>query len=195
MLGAWRLANGPTERRARVTINPAGVQPIVVEEIMRRVQLLLAGLLATGAAAGATAAAQAHSATAHAAKTAKVQLRHTSKGKILVNASGFTLYRFTKDPRNKDTCISSPGEGYGSESCTEVWPPLTTTGKPIAGAGVKSSLLGTIKLPGGRKQVTYAGHPLYLYKPASGPGETGYIGAKSFGGTWEGVSVTGGLVK
>jgi predicted lipoprotein with Yx(FWY)xxD motif len=162
---------------------------------MRRVQLLLTGLLATGAAIAATSAAQVPSTTAHTAKAAKVQLRHTSKGKILVDASGFTLYRFTKDPRNKNTCVSSPAEGYGSESCTEVWPPLTTSGKPVAGAGVKSSLLGTIKLSGGRKQVTYAGHPLYRYKAASGPGETGYIGVKSFGGTWEAVSATGGVVK
>jgi predicted lipoprotein with Yx(FWY)xxD motif len=162
---------------------------------MRRLQLLLAGLLATGAAVAATAVAQAQSTTAHTAKAAKVQLRHTSKGKILVNASGFTLYRFTKDPRNKDTCLTSEGEGYGSSSCPEVWPAYTTSGKPVAGAGVKSSLLGTIKLPGGRKQVTYAGHPLYVYKAASERGETSYIGAKSFGGMWDAVSATGGLVK
>jgi predicted lipoprotein with Yx(FWY)xxD motif len=162
---------------------------------MRRVQLLAAGVLATGAAVAATAGAQAQSTTAHAAKAAKVQLRQTSKGKILVNASGFTLFRFTKDAHNKNTCLSSEGEGYGSASCPEVWPAYTTTGKPVAGAGVKSSLLGTIKLPGGHMQVTYAGHPLYLYKPASGPGETSYIGFKSFGGTWYAVSAKGGLVK
>jgi predicted lipoprotein with Yx(FWY)xxD motif len=162
---------------------------------MRRVQLLLAGMLATGAAAAVTTGAQAQPGTAHAAKAAKVQLRHTSKGKILVNASGFTLYRFTKDPRNKNTCLASEGEGYGSASCPEVWPAYTTTAKPLAGSGVKSSLLGTIKLPNGRKQVTYAGHPLYLYKPSSGPGETSYIGVKSFGGMWDAVSAAGGLVK
>jgi predicted lipoprotein with Yx(FWY)xxD motif len=161
---------------------------------MRRVQLLLAGLLATGAAAAAAAGAQVPT-TAHAAKAAKVQLRRTGKGRILVNGSGFTLYRFTKDPRNKNTCLNSPGEGYGSSSCTEVWPPLTTSGKPVAGSGVKASLLGTIKLPGGRKQVTYGGHALYLYSPASGPGETSYIGVKSYGGTWDAVNAAGGLVK
>jgi predicted lipoprotein with Yx(FWY)xxD motif len=170
------------------------IHQTVAEETMRRVHVLLAGLLAAGAAA-ATAGAQVPPTGAHAAKAAKVQLRGTSKGKILVNASGFTLYRFTKDPRNKNTCLTSGGEGYGSSSCTEVWPPLTTSGKPLAGAGVKSSLLGTIKLPGGRKQVTYAGHPLYLYSAASRPGETSYIGVKSFGGTWDAVSGAGGLVK
>jgi predicted lipoprotein with Yx(FWY)xxD motif len=164
---------------------------------MRRVHLLLTALLATGACAGAAAGAQASSTTAHAAKAAKVQLRRTSRGKILVNGSGFTLYAFTKDPRNKDTCLtsSSGGGGYGSSSCPEVWPPLTTSGKPIAGAGVKASLLSTISLPGGRKQVTYAGHALYRYAPASAPGETSYIGEKQFGGKWDAVNAAGGLVK
>jgi hypothetical protein len=43
--------------------------------------------------------------------------------------------------------------------------------------------------------VTYAGHPLYLYAPASERGETYYVGATSFGGTWEAVSAAGRGVK
>jgi hypothetical protein len=40
-------------------------------------------------------------------------------------------------------------------------PPLMARGKPIAGRGLKSSLLGTIRRANGVRQVTYAGHPLY----------------------------------
>jgi predicted lipoprotein with Yx(FWY)xxD motif len=155
---------------------------------MRRIQILLAGLLASLAGACTAASAQAPSGTAHAARAAKVQLRSTSLGKILVNASGFTLYRFTRDPRNKDTCVAV-------SECAQTWPPLTTTGRPIAGTGAKASLLSTIRLPNGRNQVTYAGHPLYLYAPASERGETGYAGFTSFGGTWDAVSAAGKLVK
>jgi predicted lipoprotein with Yx(FWY)xxD motif len=164
---------------------------------MRRVHFLLTALLATGAAAGTASGAQASSPAAHAAKAAKVQLRKTHLGKILVNSSGFTLYRFTKDPRNKNTCLTSTGGGgaYGSMTCNEVWPALTTSGKPVAGAGVKSSQLGTINIGGGRKQVTYGGHPLYLYSPSTEPGETSYVGINQFGGRWDAVNAAGGLVK
>jgi len=155
---------------------------------MKRAHLLLAAVLAGVAASSAAAGAQAAQGTVHAAKAAKLQVRSTSLGKILVNSAGFTVYRFTKDPRNKDTCVTTSG-------CAEVWPPLTTSGRPIAGAGVKASLLSTIKLSDGRKQVTYAGHPLYLYKSATERGETSYVGVSSFGGTWDAVNTAGKLVK
>jgi predicted lipoprotein with Yx(FWY)xxD motif len=155
---------------------------------MRRIHLLLAGLLASLAGVSTAASAQAPSTTAHAARAAKVQVRSTKLGKILVNASGFTLYRFTSDPRNKNTCLLV-------SECSQTWPPFTTTGRPIAGTGAKASLLSTIRLPNGRKQVTYAGHPLYLYAPASERGETGYVGQMSFGGNWDAVNAAGKLVK
>jgi predicted lipoprotein with Yx(FWY)xxD motif len=82
-----------------------------------------------------------------------------------------------------------------TSGCAAAWPPLTTSGRPIAGAGVKASLLSMIKLTGGGKQVTYAGHPLYLYKSATERGETSYVGVTSFGGTWDAVNAAGGLVK
>jgi predicted lipoprotein with Yx(FWY)xxD motif len=49
------------------------------------------------------------------------------------------------------------------------WPALMTVGRPVAGPGVRQALLGTVArpdLPG--DQVTYAGHPLYLFDPAPG---------------------------
>jgi predicted lipoprotein with Yx(FWY)xxD motif len=136
----------------------------------------------------AVASAQSGVLTAHAGRAAKVQLRNTSLGKILVNASGFTLYSFTKDPRNKDTCVKISG-------CTEVWKGLSTSAKPTAGPGVKASLVSTITLPGGTKQVTYGGHPLYLYVPASERAETSYVGAMQFGGRGYAVNAAGKTVK
>jgi len=117
-----------------------------------------------------------------------VGLRHTSLGEVLVSASGRTLYEFSKDHTNKDTCTATAG-------CTETWPPLRASGKPTAGAGVRGSLLSTITLSGGAKQVTYAGHPLYLYSGDSGPGETSYVGARQFGGSWDALNASGRAVK
>ena len=79
--------------------------------------------------------------------------------------------------------------------CSEIWPALTSKGKPTAGPGVRASLLSTITLPGGSKQVTYAGHALYLYSADSGPGETSYVGEKAFGGIWYAINSAGHTVK
>jgi predicted lipoprotein with Yx(FWY)xxD motif len=156
---------------------------------MKRVEVFFAALAVLAlCVAGAVATAGASGSRAVAAKAAKVQVRHTSVGKILVSASGFTLYRFTRDPRNKDTCLTV-------ENCAEVWPPLLTSGRPLAGSGVKSSLLSSIKLSNGKRQVTYAGHPLYTYSGDSAGGETGYVGFSSYGGTWYAINAAGKTVK
>jgi len=145
----------------------------------RTVMLALASIMALALTAGLASAS---------GRGTKLELRNTGKGKILVNRSGFTLYMFTKDARNKDACVRITG-------CPGVWPALTTSGKPVAGPGVKSSLIGTIKLPGVGTQVTYAGSPLYRYIGDSGPGSTFYIGKFQFGGYWYALNAAGHLVK
>jgi hypothetical protein len=49
-------------------------------------------------------------------------------------------------------------DGVGSDD----WPALTTTVAPIAGPGVDPHLLGSVYRQGIGRQVTYAGHPLYM---------------------------------
>jgi predicted lipoprotein with Yx(FWY)xxD motif len=155
---------------------------------MNRIRIVLAALLASAVSAAAIADAQAGSTSATAARVARVQLRKTKLGPILVNSSGFTLYRFMIDPRNKDRCVMV-------SECPHVWPALTTSGRPVAGPGVSSALLSTIRLPNGKKQVTYAGHPLYMYAPSTEAGETAYVGVEQFGGTWDAVNAAGRPVK
>ncbi len=62
-------------------------------------------------------------------------------------------------------------------------PPVFTDGEPVAGKGVKASLLGTVKRRDGKLQVTYAGKPLYLYAH-EGPGEVRCHNVKLNGGLW-----------
>jgi predicted lipoprotein with Yx(FWY)xxD motif len=154
----------------------------------RAFYIYLAGLFAIAASAFAIASAQAGASSAHAARTVEVELHHTSLGEVLASASGFTLYEFTKDHAGSDSCAKTSG-------CLKVWPALQSSGKPKAGAGVRASLLSTIKLSGGASQVTYAGHPLYLYSGDSKPGETSYVGVSEFGGWWYAVNAAGGAVK
>jgi predicted lipoprotein with Yx(FWY)xxD motif len=155
---------------------------------MKRSHILLAATLAAVAGTTAVASAQGHSAVAHAAGATTVKLRSTGVGKVLVNSSGFTLYEFSKDSRNTNTCVKVKG-------CAKTWPALTTSGHPKAGPGVKASLLSTITISGGAKQVTYAGHALYTYSESTEAGETSYVGVKAFGGSWNALSASGATIK
>lgn len=150
--------------------------------------LAAAALFAAALTALAAVPAGASAPTADASGAQRLQLRHTRLGSVLVDASGFTVYRFSKDTGSKDTCMSN-------RECAATWPALTSSGRPTAGPGVRSSLISTISLPGGKRQVTYAGHPLYRYAPASERAETSYVGVRQFGGTWMAVSASGGGIK
>jgi predicted lipoprotein with Yx(FWY)xxD motif len=144
--------------------------------------------LTLATSASALAFAQVSRPTAETSRAAKIAVRKTSIGTILVSSSGRTLYEFTKDHARSDSCVKI-------KECPEIWPPLTTSGKPAAGPGVHASLLSTITLRSGAKQVTYAGHPLYRYSGDSGPGETSYVGEKEFGGAWYAIDAAGHTVK
>ena len=155
---------------------------------MKPTYVFLAFVVACTTSAVTIASARPGIPTAHSSRAATVSLRHTSLGSILVSSSGRTLYEFTKDHPNKSSCAAISG-------CSETWPSLKTSGRPTARSGVKASLLSSINLPTGGKQVTYAGHPLYTYSGDSGPGETFYVGEKQFGGTWYAINASGHTVK
>ena len=118
--------------------------------------------------------------------TAKVGLESTSLGRVLADGSGRTLYLFEKDEGPKSTC---------SAACAAAWPPLTTSGKPTAGAGVAAAKLGTSSRGGGEREVTYNGHPLYTYAGDSGPGQTSGQGLNQFGAEWYVLSAAGRKVE
>jgi len=143
--------------------------------------------LALAFALGGSALAATGAAPSISAKRVTVRLERTSLGKILVDGSGYTLYLFTRDRRRVDRCTKVSG-------CLSVWPALTTaTLKPVAGRGVRSSLLGTIKFGENAdlRQITYAGHPLYSYAGDFAPRSTDYVGTYEYGGSWYAVSAAG----
>jgi predicted lipoprotein with Yx(FWY)xxD motif len=155
---------------------------------MKRTHLISATVLALAGSLTTAALAQPPRTRAQASRTTVLTLRHTNLGGILASASGRTLYEFTRDHPDRDTCASISG-------CSEIWPPLQSAGHLSAGAGVHASLLSSIRLSNGTRQVTYAGHPLYLYSGDSGPAETAYVGASQFGGSWYAVNSSGRPVK
>jgi predicted lipoprotein with Yx(FWY)xxD motif len=119
---------------------------------------------------------------------AKLELRKTSVGTILVNARGRTLYAFSRDGHNRDACAKIT-------NCLAAWPAVTTSGAPVAGKGVRRGLIGTIVLKRGVRQVTYAGHPLYTYIGDSAPAQTYYVNFFQYGGFWPAVNAAGKEVK
>jgi predicted lipoprotein with Yx(FWY)xxD motif len=141
-------------------------------------------LLAAIAAAVTVATTAAASALAGAATTGgtKVDLHASPLGRILVDAKGLTLYDFVPDKGTTSVC-------YGA--CAALWPPLLTTGKPVAGPGVRASLLGTTKRKDGTLEVTYGGHPLYYFVTDRKPGQTTGEGIVQFGGPWWVISTSG----
>jgi predicted lipoprotein with Yx(FWY)xxD motif len=154
---------------------------------VKRICTLFVGVLLATATASALASAAVTPPSTHAAALFHtVELRKTKVGKVLVNASGSLLYEFTKDHPKQDSCVKISG-------CSTIWVPLPVQGKPSAGAGVRASLLSTISLSDGSNQVTYAGHPLYIY--AAAPTLTSYVGVKEFGGTWYAINAKGKAVK
>jgi predicted lipoprotein with Yx(FWY)xxD motif len=78
--------------------------------------------------------------------------------------------------------------------CAVNWPPLRASGAPVVGSGANASLVGTTMRPDGKPQVTYNGHPLYLFIKDRKPGDTNGEGLAAFGGSWFAVSQTGNQV-
>jgi len=123
---------------------------------------------------------------AAAVKGAVVGTGTSSLGRILVDSRGHTLYLFEKDKNGKSACTGS---------CATAWPPVLTSGKPSATAGVKASLLGTTRRADGRLQVTYNHHPLYTFVKDTTKGQANGENADAFGAEWYAVSAAGAKVE
>ncbi|HEY1762464.1 MAG TPA: hypothetical protein VGG17_07720, partial [Acidimicrobiales bacterium] len=154
-----------------------------------RARLLVSLLLA---ATGLVAWSPPASASKDSSHAAVIGLTTTTYGSVLVVGNGrlrgFPLYAFSGDTDGKIRCGTTLASGYdlGPDADTPLtctgpegdllkglksddWPAFTTTGAPLAGPGINPRLLGTVKRPGIGDQVTYGGHPLYLFDPVSQP--------------------------
>jgi predicted lipoprotein with Yx(FWY)xxD motif len=151
---------------------------------MRGFVLTIAALAAVASLAVGLTSASASSGRAGAAT--KVAVSSSGLGRILVDGRGRTLYLFAKDKHGKSACTGQ---------CAAFWPPLiASSGKAAAAAGAKASLLGTVKRPDGRLQVTYNHHPLYTFVKDTAKGQTNGEGANAFGAAWWAVSPAGAKV-
>ncbi len=80
-----------------------------------------------------------------------IKVADTSKGKVLVDAKGMTLYTWDRD--------TTPGKSTCNGQCATNWPPL------LASADAKSTgEFTTVARDDGNKQWAFKGKPLYYWK-------------------------------
>jgi predicted lipoprotein with Yx(FWY)xxD motif len=115
-----------------------------------------------------------------------VKVMRSNYGRILFDGKGRALYLFTRESSRRSRC-------YGA--CAAAWPPFLTKGAPRARSGAQSTLLGTTRRRDGKRQVTYAGHPLYYYVGDRKPGQVLCQNVEEFGGTWLVVEPSGAAVR
>jgi predicted lipoprotein with Yx(FWY)xxD motif len=120
----------------------------------------------TTAAGGAGAAST--------AKSVVITTKQSKLGTILaVGPKRLTVYLFEGDKGPQSACAGP---------CAAAWPPVL--GKPSATGSAVASDLGTITRSGGATQVTYKGHPLYMFVKDKDDGDTYGEGVNAFGAGW-----------
>jgi predicted lipoprotein with Yx(FWY)xxD motif len=133
--------------------------------------------------------AVAASGVARASVDARVTLtvRSSAYGTILFDGRGRALYAFTRDRRGGSSRC------YGA--CARAWPVYFSSGRVVAGKGVKRSLIGTVRRRDGRRQITYNGRPLYYYVGDTRAGQVTCQNVAEYGGTWLVMRPSGALVR
>jgi predicted lipoprotein with Yx(FWY)xxD motif len=84
-------------------------------------------------------------------------------GDVLVDSEGAALYTADQEADGRVLC---------TRSCEDIWIPLTLpgSGEP-SGPDEISDELGVAERPGGERQLTFAGQPLYRFADDPTPGE------------------------
>jgi predicted lipoprotein with Yx(FWY)xxD motif len=96
-----------------------------------------------------------------------LRLGDTTKGKVLTDRRGMTLYVFDGDKGGTPSC-------YGT--CAETWPPLKAD-QPAAASGNFT----VVVRKDGTNQLSYKGRPLYTWHKDTAPGD---INGDGFRDTW-----------
>ena len=102
-------------------------------------------------------------------------------GSVVVDAEGFTLYRFDGDAASAATC---------ADACTSTWRPVTVDPNArIVVNGVESSDIGVVRRRDGTVQLALGGWPVYRFAGDTRPGEDG---GQGIGNAWFALTPTGG---
>ena|SRR5689334_3390426 len=106
-------------------------------------------------------------------------------GTVVVDGTGFTLYRFDKDK-------PKPSKSNCNGACAVQWPPALVesadAAKNVQLDGVDRAVVGTVKRADGALQLTIGGWPVYRF---SGDKQAGDTAGQGIGKTWFAVTPTG----
>ena len=103
-------------------------------------------------------------------------IQRSPAGPILATGTGATLYDFAPDTPTHSACLNA--------GCVYQWPPLLVSSATQVGPGVHRALVGTLKRPNGSTQLSYNGHPLYLYVRDTKAGVITGQAIDQDGGSW-----------
>jgi predicted lipoprotein with Yx(FWY)xxD motif len=112
-------------------------------------------------------------------RTATFGVANVILGSIVVDSQGRTLYLFQRDSGKTSAC---------NGACAVARP---LTGKPTVGQGATAPSVATSARSDGKAQITYNGHPLYVFSGDQKPGDTNGQGVNAFGGLRYAVSSAG----
>jgi predicted lipoprotein with Yx(FWY)xxD motif len=140
----------------------------------------------SGYAPAASTSTSSPSAPSNAASAVLVTTKHSKLGTVLAaGPKQMTVYLFEGDKSSGSAC---------SGACTQVWPPVTTSGEAKSGGSAMAADVGTITRPDGTKQVTYKGHPLYYFARDGDKGDAYGQGVVGFGASWYVLAPTGSKI-
>ena len=159
-----------------------GSRPI---SVLTSLSLVIVVALTVAACGGSGGNASSATVTTASGSATTIRVQGSGLGKILVDAHGRSLYLFKADSPDVSACDGA---------CAAAWPPLLAHGKPIVADGLSPSLVSTIQRPGGARQLTFNGHPLYVFVADQKPGDVHGEGVTAFGALWYALSPAGNQV-
>jgi predicted lipoprotein with Yx(FWY)xxD motif len=150
---------------------------------VRRAGVLLAGAVVAGAGVAGLGGCGGHGTPPAGEPTLQVEYE-PGWGPLLTDPSGSPLYLDTRDARGRPTCVGA---------CATEWIPLIVPdgASAQAGVGVSGRLIGTVARPGGGRQITYGGWPLYSFLGDRTTFSVTGNGRHAGGGTFHPVTAAG----
>jgi predicted lipoprotein with Yx(FWY)xxD motif len=181
---AWPPLTAPVRAPAGVRLpgplgmitRPGGVEQVTINGYPI---YFYSGDKAPGQATGNGIGGAWHVIKIHAAATTRtLTVERTSAGTVLAGVHGYTLYYYAEDRPGSGTSACTGG-------CAKAWPPLVAPVKAPAGVRLPGPL-GMITRPGGVRQVTLNGYPLYTYAGDKAPGQATGNGIE---GAWHVIKI------
>jgi predicted lipoprotein with Yx(FWY)xxD motif len=103
---------------------------------------------------------------------------------MVVTGEGLTAYIYLPDPNR-------PSQTTCTADCANDWPPIPWTTSTPKVEGIDMGRIGSVTRPGGSRQITLDGYPLYRFAADQKPGD---VRGESVGNTWFAIGPDGNFL-